>query len=77
MAPEVISKSPYGTEVQHETNTQQMSIKSGKKMCAGIISNFIRHVYNDNEGDLKCAGGRLVFGHHGGGDGGWRTSVFQ
>ncbi|XDV43776.1 hypothetical protein PO909_012186 [Leuciscus waleckii] len=32
MAPEVISKSPYGTEVQHETNTQQMSIKSGKKM---------------------------------------------
>lgn len=64
MAPEVISKTPYGTEVQEPL--------VGEPGSAGCVCEQVTA-----DSLLFPSGGHLVSWHHGGGDAGWRAAVFQ
>lgn len=61
MAPEVISKSPYGTEVRRHSRRADLS------RAIRYVTHVLRH----------ASGGRVVDGCHGGGDGGWRAPLLQ
>lgn len=80
MAPEVISKSPYGTEVRRHTpkcnrdGQQRESLPSGVQANSG---NLCGKIFNTISMCDPAQGGYLVDGDHGGGDGGWRAPVLQ
>lgn len=70
MAPEVISRLPYGTEVR-TANT----LKLLETMWARETSQLFRVDCNECSG--ACPGGYLVFRHHGDRDGGRRAPLLQ
>lgn len=72
MAPEVISRLPYGTEVR--THAQKWGVQEHFPV-------YVMHVcllsWLNRLNVFACSGGHLVFRHYGDWDGGWRAPLLQ